>query len=90
MGMDGPVKLPKVDNVVSRLLGEIEDYIYAAISTYEPDLILLLDATHKESHIRKPGEISKSEFDKKMKIARTVFQGLPNCRVIDAKETFDS
>ena len=86
-GMDGPIKPPKEEHHLCKIILQLEQKIYDNIAKAKPDLLILLDATHAVSHDRKPGEICKKNFDIKMTTAKTAFFDYTGYHSVDASRS---
>jgi hypothetical protein len=80
--MDGPTRL-RTPSAPSRLR-RWELALYDRMSRIQPDLVVHLVGDYAVSQMRKPGEISRDEFEKRIAVMAAMRAGAPRIHVIDA------
>jgi len=82
--MDGPTQRRR-----SNPLRRWEMQLYERMSRIQPDVIVHLIGDYAISHARKPGELSREEFDKRIALMAAIRAGTPQVGVIDAAGDVD-
>lgn len=85
--MDGPTRQQSAGS--STLLRRWELALYRRMSCVRPDIVAHLVGTYAVAQARKPGELSRVEFDKRVALMEQMRARGPGMHVIDASKSID-
>jgi hypothetical protein len=84
---DGPTQ--RRQNESPGLLRGWELWLYGRMSRIEPDVSVHLVGDYAVSQTRKPGELSREEFDKRISLMEEIRTRAPQTNVVDAAGDLD-
>lgn len=84
--MDGPIR-PRQGT--PGLLRRWELSLYARMGQIQPDLVVHLTGGYEVSQTRKPGELTRAEFEKRIRLMEDMQARAPDTHVIDASKDVD-
>jgi thymidylate kinase len=84
--MDGPTRQPRTS---LNLLRSWELSLYERMSQVQPDVAIHLIGDHAVSQARKPGELTRTEFDKRISLMKDIRARTPRTHVVDASKDVD-
>jgi thymidylate kinase len=84
--MDGPTRSLRRP---SGLIRKWELSLYDRMSRTQPDVLIHLTAAYEVSQARKPGEITREEFEKRLSLMKHLRTREPGIYVVDAAEDID-
>jgi thymidylate kinase len=85
--MDGPTK-PRSGNAET-WLRKWELLLYERMARYRPDVTIHLTGEYANSAARKPGELTREEFDKRIALMAESRRRDPSIHVVDASGDID-
>lgn len=87
---DGPLQLVPSASALVRLLSRFELGLYRRMQTRSPDLMIHLVTDYETSNARKPGDRSRSQFDRRMALMQEMRTKDPTIKIVDARKEFDA
>lgn len=84
--MDGPTRHSRNS---PRLLRAWELSLYDRMSRFRPDVVVHLTGDYAVSQARKPGELTRADFDKRIALMKEIRAGAPETHVVDADRDID-
>ena len=85
--LDGPTQHPHIGT--HGLLRKWELRLYDSMAAFQPDISIQLVGDHSLSDARKPGELKREDFDRRVDLMREIRKLAPRTHVIDAGGSID-
>jgi hypothetical protein len=85
--MDGPTQ--QREDGSSAWLRKWELSLYHRMAQLQPDVSVQLVGDYATSRVRKPGELTREQFDKRMTLMKEIRDRFPETRVLDANRDVD-
>ena len=86
--MDGPTE--QREGIAPTWLRRWELSLYRRMAQIQPDLSVQLVGDYATSQARKPGELARHEFDKRIVLMRAIRDRFPGTCVLDADRDVDA
>jgi len=88
--LDGPLALPGVHLIHGfNWLTRLERKLHAQAASFRPDLTIQMRAGYEVSHMRKPGELTEDQFDKRICLMDELSRRDPDIIHVDAARPLD-
>ena len=87
---DGPLRLDERASPMVRLLSRLERTLYRQMEKRGPGLTVHLVSDFETSNARKPGDRSRSQFDRRLALMQEMRALNPSIKVVDARNEFDA
>jgi len=85
--LDGPTQHPRIGT--QGLLRKWELRLYDRMAAFQPEIPIQLVGDHSLSDARKPGELKREDFDRRIALMRKIRELEPKTHVIDAGGNLD-
>jgi hypothetical protein len=85
--LDGPTQ--QREGGPMTLLREWELSLYDRMAQYHPDIAIQLIGDYAISEVRKPGELTREEFDMRINLMAEIRESTPNIHMLDAGGDID-
>lgn len=85
--LDGPIQHPHIGT--QGLLRKWELRLYDRMAAFQPEISIQLVGDHSLSEARKPGELKRQDFDRRVDLMRKIRKLAPRTHVVDAGGSID-